>query len=158
MARQHRVTHPTLGVVTWREIQTAVAQRVEAAGKRICSWCFGEVPAGRMTRCGKEAYTERIQEAISWNVCCRRTIKAALGRGCALCGYRYPQEVDHILPVSLGGTGDPDNRRALCHRCHKEETARLRKERDRFVARSSALCSSSSSTHEMRHSLSPAGG
>lgn len=138
LARKHRVTHPILGVVTWSEIQAAAARRVEATGKRVCSWCFEDVPRGRFTRCGKTTCTDRIQEAISWNVCCRHTIRAALENGCALCGSRYPTEVDHIVPVSLGGTGDPDNRRALCRQCHKEETARLRRDRERFIARLAA--------------------
>lgn len=41
-------------------------------------------------------------------------------------------EVDHIMPVSLGGTDDPANLRLACHGCHAGETAKLA----RFLAKS----------------------
>lgn len=44
---------------------------------------------------------------------------------CALCDDRWPQEVDHIVPVCEGGTGDASNLRALCLACHKRESAAL---------------------------------
>ena len=34
------------------------------------------------------------------------------------------EEVHHILPLSRGGTHDPDNLMALCKSCHSEITAR----------------------------------
>ena len=45
---------------------------------------------------------------------------------CALCDQatdRY--EIDHIQPVSLGGSHRRDNLRGLCLPCHREETERL---------------------------------
>lgn len=49
------------------------------------------------------------------------------------CG-KHSIEVDHIIPVSLGGLGDADNLRALCRECHKAETNRLRREKAGYVA------------------------
>lgn len=43
-------------------------------------------------------------------------------------------ETDHIVPVSLGGSGDQSNLRALCAECHREATAKLRAEKDKYVA------------------------
>lgn len=42
-------------------------------------------------------------------------------------GKRLPRvadEVDHIVPLSQGGTDDPGNLRAINHDCHKPKTAR----------------------------------
>ncbi len=33
-------------------------------------------------------------------------------------------EVDHLIPISQGGTDDPSNLRAMCRRCHATKTAR----------------------------------
>ena len=41
---------------------------------------------------------------------------------CVKCGARPPDvqlEVDHIIPVSRGGTNDPKNLRTLCHPCNQ---------------------------------------
>lgn len=34
-----------------------------------------------------------------------------------------PWEVDHLIPVALGGTDDPENLRAKCRACHRTKTA-----------------------------------
>lgn len=36
-------------------------------------------------------------------------------------------EIDHLIPVSKGGTTTADNLRSLCHSCHKRKTKRERK-------------------------------
>lgn len=130
MAREHRTTHPILGASSWREMQAA-ADAIRATGKRICTWCHGGISSGFRTRCGKEDCAEMIWRAYSWGRCIRVAMKAA--KGLCPCG-KLAAEVDHIIPVSLGGLGDQGNLRALCSGCHKEATARLRRERERYVA------------------------
>jgi 5-methylcytosine-specific restriction endonuclease McrA len=45
--------------------------------------------------------------------------RAALpGARCEACGETRNLERDHILPVSLGGSQAPSNKRWLCRRCH----------------------------------------
>ena len=45
---------------------------------------------------------------------------------CVLCmdagRVRVADEVDHILPLSMGGTDTADNRQSLCIECHKAKT------------------------------------
>ena len=41
---------------------------------------------------------------------------------CNHCGLTAEQ-IDHILPLALGGTDDRDNLQALCKPCHKIKTA-----------------------------------
>lgn len=42
---------------------------------------------------------------------------------CALCGAPAT-EVDHIIPIRLGGSNDAANLQALCKPCHSTKTAR----------------------------------
>jgi 5-methylcytosine-specific restriction protein A len=52
----------------------------------------------------------------------RQVIKRDQGQ-CAWCGGAYA-EVDHIVPVALGGPEhDPDNMQLLCRICHDAKSA-----------------------------------
>lgn len=44
---------------------------------------------------------------------------------CARCGSRKMLQVDHIHPVELGGTNDPDNLQTLCKSCNSAKGARV---------------------------------
>ncbi len=68
-----------------------------------------------------------------WATCRNRAMRRT-GYKCALCGASA-DEVDHIVPVKLGGTSDAHNLRPLCLPCHKSETKRLSKERETYRAR-----------------------
>jgi 5-methylcytosine-specific restriction protein A len=48
------------------------------------------------------------------------------GYRCCECGTIKVagMEVDHVVPVSRGGTDDLDNLRAMCAPCHRHKTAR----------------------------------
>jgi len=50
------------------------------------------------------------------------------GWRCQLCG-RPAKAVDHILPRSRGGDGDPSNLRAICGPCNSRKGARLTRKR-----------------------------
>lgn len=39
------------------------------------------------------------------------------------------EEVDHIIPLSKGGTNDRDNLQALCKECHEAKTTGRAKQR-----------------------------
>jgi 5-methylcytosine-specific restriction protein A len=45
------------------------------------------------------------------------------GWRCYRCGGRAT-EVDHIVPVHLGGSDEPENLAATCRRCHASKTGR----------------------------------
>ena len=44
---------------------------------------------------------------------------------CAYCGDLFPGEVDHVIPVSRGGTSDRDNLAPSCIRCNRDKTGLL---------------------------------
>lgn len=127
--RVHRTTHPILGPASWREMVAAV-EKLRAEGRRICTWCHRDLPPGRRSRCGNLECSEAIWQAYSWGRC--RGISLRTHQICP-CGKRS-SEVDHIIPVSLGGLGDQCNLRALCRACHKAATNRLRREKAAYVA------------------------
>jgi 5-methylcytosine-specific restriction endonuclease McrA len=133
--RTHRVMHPVLGLMAWREIQSCADARREA-GERICSWCFGPLKySSQRTRCSQEC-GEMVWRAYSWQRTARQVIRRDKAT-CRLCGNdRCMIEVDHIVPVSLGGSGDIDNLRAVCSSCHKLETVKLRREGELYKAAS----------------------
>lgn len=56
-----------------------------------------------------------------WNVL-RRHLRPIVRRRyrnrCAACGWDWRLTVDHIVPVSRGGTNDLDNLQLLCEKCN----------------------------------------
>lgn len=58
---------------------------------------------------------------------------------CVMCfarGWTVPAtDVDHITPLSRGGTNDPANLQSLCHSCHSSKTGRERKGQNRHVTK-----------------------
>lgn len=51
----------------------------------------------------------------------RKQILARDGANCALCGSTDRLAVDHVLPLTRGGTNDPKNLRVLCKSCNSKK-------------------------------------
>ncbi|WP_367403379.1 HNH endonuclease [Corynebacterium sp. CTNIH2] len=51
----------------------------------------------------------------------RQQIRNRDNHTCQQCG-KPGHEVDHITPISQGGTHNPNNLRVLCHQCHTNKT------------------------------------
>lgn len=69
---------------------------------------------------------KRQADARNYGTNYRRQRQAALNRDrhrCVTCGATRDLQVDHIVPVSQGGTEDLTNLRTLCGRCHRSKTA-----------------------------------
>jgi 5-methylcytosine-specific restriction endonuclease McrA len=128
--RQHKLTHPVFGPVTWRGMQSGAMEISRGLGRPVCAWCLGPVPRGNRTRCGNAKCAEMIWQAQSWSHTRQRMLHAF---PLCPCGKRAV-EVDHKVPVSMGGTGDAANLRTQCHDCHRLATNRLRKEKAAYVA------------------------
>jgi hypothetical protein len=54
----------------------------------------------------------------------REAVFAAYGRKCLKCGSDYKMAIDHIIPVSCGGTNDTNNLQPLCGRCNSSKRAK----------------------------------
>jgi hypothetical protein len=60
-----------------------------------------------------------------YNMRGKGTIKDALhGLPCVVCG-KPSDTVDHIIPLSKGGTNDPANLQPMCRRCNSKKSAKL---------------------------------
>ena len=44
---------------------------------------------------------------------------------CCACGKKSDLEVDHIVPIRMGGTGEIDNLQILCRRCNRKKRGEL---------------------------------
>ena len=42
---------------------------------------------------------------------------------CKICGRRASTQVDHIIPLSKGGTDERSNLQGTCDECHEKKTA-----------------------------------
>ena len=51
----------------------------------------------------------------------RIRIKSRDGNKCTHCGSKRNIEIDHIVPISKGGTGDEDNLQCLCRTCNRKK-------------------------------------
>ncbi|WP_206602760.1 HNH endonuclease signature motif containing protein [Streptomyces sp. M41(2017)] len=50
-----------------------------------------------------------------------RVRRQVLDANCAYCGGPFPTEVDHVIPVAQGGSGDLSNLAAACEPCNREK-------------------------------------
>jgi len=64
--------------------------------------------------------TERVQ----FNALVRKQVYELCGSRCLSCGTSENIEIDHVMPVSLGGSNDLDNLQPLCHRCNSKKAGR----------------------------------
>ena len=56
----------------------------------------------------------------------RADLLSAAQNRCAGCGGNEGLEIDHIVPISKGGTGDPSNLQVLCRVCNRKKRVRVR--------------------------------
>ena len=56
----------------------------------------------------------------------RKAVRTRWQSGCSLCGRSSKvMHIDHIRPLSQGGTDTPSNLRLVCRACHNRLTRRL---------------------------------
>ena len=119
--------HTAFGVVSWDELKARI-EPLRADGARVCTWCLVEIRGQRLrTICDKFTCVDAVARACYWTTT-RSTVLRRDRRTCRLCESKSAVEVDHIVPVALGGTGDLENLRTLCRACHLAETGRFRGE------------------------------
>lgn len=94
----------------------ACGQEFEADLKR-CPVCRRKRRRERRHRIARaDSYRKRISKAK------RQRIYARDGYQCLACGQAEPHQLtlDHILPISKGGTNSDDNLQTLCRHCNSK--------------------------------------
>lgn len=83
-------------------------------------WDKGPLSPNRMGASKRQARNRRIKDRDRWT--------------CRNCGVTTGLlEVDHILPLSQGGTEDDSNLQSLCIECHDAKTKAEAADRARFL-------------------------
>lgn len=73
------------------------------------------------------SYSRKRKPGNSFTDVAKGIIIRTWGRRCYLCGaVGIPLQFDHIIPVSEGGTSDPENGAPACDSCHKLKSERER--------------------------------
>lgn len=138
--------------LTIHDLRKRVDGRRGPNGRRLCGWCYAEVPKGCRSWCGQKCVDEYLIQASPSRF---RSVVFKRDRGvCALCRtdtrenyhrwceqretmrqhlFRPPGEcqweADHIRAICEGGDDTLENARTLCLACHRQETGKLRRER-----------------------------
>lgn len=53
-----------------------------------------------------------------------RVMKSS-GHACQICGSKIDLTIDHIIPLSLGGTNRENNLTVLCRPCNQKKAANI---------------------------------
>lgn len=140
--------------ITWGVRRGGKLERLKWSrkGPYLCLWCRELCPGRRTSYCSPRCTTfaswtwgwtnlreyiiardERCKicdsEFPGWKHTPRSTAAAWDTTAAPTCALReHTWEVDHILPVALGGTDDPENLRLACWHCHRGETTKLQQE------------------------------
>lgn len=64
-----------------------------------------------------------MNDTLRWQILARDDFT------CQICGEYLPlgngAQIDHIIPVSKGGTTEPDNLQVLCQKCNRAKSNKL---------------------------------
>lgn len=88
-----------------------VAALLESQGAAPVEWCGGVSPKNDERRVCREAVTAEMKRAVFH----------LDGNECVYCSATTLLEVDHLQPVTLGGTNDLDNLVTSCAKCNKKK-------------------------------------
>jgi len=128
MERISRMTRPTCIIL--EDVKKEKNMRlIEALKTGKCAYCGKPIPPKRKYYCSEECrlkFYKKYKYMITWEEV-RRKVLERDNYTCVICG-KPAEEVDHIVPVSLGGAlFDMDNLQSLCKECHKKKTKEDRK-------------------------------
>ena len=123
-ARQWIKTHdaPEVGYSSLGNpfLHAAEAAYLDAARVLLEDWDTREAP--RLTTTTHELERRRVTSDV------RRRIIDRDGFECQSCGAKDEIQIDHIIPISRGGSSDDDNLQVLCAPCNRSKGAKTLEE------------------------------
>jgi 5-methylcytosine-specific restriction endonuclease McrA len=118
------VSPSSAGFTEWHTIRVTDVVKIDAGVVGSTRW--GTFQISRYRRRLAKAVAES-RRPMNFSRTVRRSLLDASGNRCLRCGSEESPEVDHIVPVALGGTHQPSNGMVLCYSCHLEKTRAERK-------------------------------
>jgi 5-methylcytosine-specific restriction endonuclease McrA len=91
----------------------------------------------------KESRTRRLKDILAYNTVRKTKVRSNGGKftawqweliktyyapdgRCPACGELRPLTVDHVVPIKMGGTSNPDNLQPLCLKCNCSKNATVK--------------------------------
>jgi hypothetical protein len=102
-------------------VQRGIAVIEEAVPNRFIRSSLGVLPVPRVLRLLRYVKVTALYGPAPWT---RRGVLVRDDRTCAYCGTGPARTVDHVLPVSRGGTSSWGNTVAACGRCNGRKADR----------------------------------
>ncbi len=105
-------------------------EEANRGGAEVCVWCGGSLSGRQRRWCGEECVGEYLaRKGYGFRDAVIRLNRDSHGElTCESCGDKPEEqdaEADHVEPVALGGSNDPEeNGQLLCRGCHVEKTGR----------------------------------
>ena len=125
--------------MTTRALRSSRPKQPDGWHRGLCRRCGAEVQGRRRTFCSQLCVDLWLFQSSPAEV--RRQVFLRDHGVCSLCGLdtetlapgrnlggrRSHWDADHTVPLVEGGANDMSNIRTLCRRCHRAETAALRR-------------------------------
>ena len=101
---------------------------------RFCQNCGVEIPFDKpkyakycSRSCCLKAYWKRsakrrVKGGYNLKKRYRELLIELLGNSCVLCASQQELQIDHIIPVSNGGTNEAKNVQLVCKKCHFQKS------------------------------------
>lgn len=116
---------PNTPVERWQAVRPERWKRIRSSDTTGCGWGL-EGDVGYVAWCvwpGLGRLASAMRRPREFPDTLRQALLQAAGGRCQVCGAVERLEVDHIVPVALGGTAAFDNGQVLCAECHRTKQA-----------------------------------
>jgi 5-methylcytosine-specific restriction endonuclease McrA len=85
----------------------------------ICDVCRSKSRSGRRSRAkARQKANDRLRKKAHKK---KKQIIKLYGKWCYICHDKIGNTIDHVIPISKGGTNDISNLRPACYQCNYEK-------------------------------------
>ena len=82
----------------------------------ICDVCRSKQRSGKRSRArAKAKANDKLRKKAHKK---KKQVRRLYGKWCYICGDKLADTIDHVIPLSKGGTNDINNLRPACYECN----------------------------------------